>query len=64
MSLTYNPIAAGRTYTPQGSTDLAGNTYSNLTTVSGPQTNGSQVTITDLNATSSNEFYRVRISLP
>ncbi len=64
MSLMFNPVASGRTYTVQGSTNLTGGAYSDLTPISGPQTNGYQVTITDTSATQSNKFYRVRISLP
>ncbi len=64
MSLIFNPVASGRTYTAQGSTNLTGGAYSDLTPISGPQTNGYQVTVTDMNATHSNKFYRVRISLP
>ena len=64
MILTFSPVASGRTYAAQGGADPVGGSYSNLTAVSGPQTNGNQVTITDLNATPANKFYRVRISLP
>jgi 1,4-alpha-glucan branching enzyme len=64
MSLTFKPIANGRTYTTQGSASPSGGSFSDLTSTSGPQTNGNQVTITDLNAAPSNEFYRIRISYP
>ncbi|HUJ09103.1 MAG TPA: LamG-like jellyroll fold domain-containing protein [Verrucomicrobiae bacterium] len=62
--LTFSPVADGRTYTAQSSDDLTGGSYNDLTNIGGPQTNGNQVTITDLSATQSNEFYRLHISLP
>ena len=64
MNLMFSPLAAGRTYTVQSSTDLVSVAYSDLTDINGPVTNGSQVTVTDLNATQTNNFYRVHISLP
>jgi hypothetical protein len=64
MTLKFNPAASGRTYTAQGSPSPSGDSYSDLSSISGPQTNGYQVTITDLNAATSNEFYRIRISFP
>jgi hypothetical protein len=64
MSLAGNPLATGRTYTVQFNTDLLSGTYTNLTGFTGPQTNGNQLAITDLNAGPSNKFYRVRISFP
>ena len=63
-NLIYNPVVAGRTYTVQSNTNLVGGVYTNLTASSGPQTNGTQATVTDLNATQSTKFYRVHISLP
>jgi hypothetical protein len=38
--------------------------YSNLTTISGLQSNGTQATVTDLSATQTSRFYRAHISLP
>jgi beta-glucanase (GH16 family) len=64
MNLIFSPLAAGRTYTPQFSTDLVGGLWTPLPSIGGPVTNGNQVTITDLNATESNKFYRIDISLP
>ena len=63
-NLTFTPVAAGRTYTLQGTTDLVNSAFADLLSVSDPLTNGNQVTITDLDASSSNEFYRVHISFP
>ncbi len=63
-NLLYNPIAAGRTYTVQVNTNLVGGVYTNLTSFSGPTTNITQAAVTDLAATKTNEFYRIRISYP
>jgi hypothetical protein len=63
-NLLFSPIATGRTYTVEFRTNLVSGGYSALPDFSGPQTNGNQVTITDLTATQSSKFYRVRISLP
>ena len=63
-NLIYNPVAAGRTYTPQFTTNLVGAVWSTLATISGPQTNVDQVTVTDLSATQTQKFYRIDISLP
>ncbi len=63
-NLLYNPVALGRTYTPQFSVDLASGAWTQLTGFAGPATNGGQVTITDLNATQSNKFYRIHITYP
>ena len=62
--LTFFPVADGRTYTPVFSTDLSPDGWTPLTGYDGPVTNGSQVTITDLDATQSNKFYRIRITYP
>jgi len=63
-NLMYSPVAGGRTYTVQSSTNMVGGVYPNLGGFSGPVTNGSQVTVTDTNAVQSNKFYRVHITLP
>ncbi len=63
-NLTYNPVAAGRTYTVQWNTSPAGAGFANLPAFSGPITNGTQVTVTDTNAILPNKFYRMQISLP
>lgn len=62
-SLTYGPIAAGRTYAPQFRTNLVSGNWAALT-FSGPTTNNNQVTITDPNATQTTRFYRIGISFP
>lgn len=64
QNLLYNPVAIGRTYTVQFNTGMLTNGWSSLGGYGGPVTNGSQVTVTDLNATQTNKFYRVSITLP
>ena len=63
-NLLFDPVALGRTYAPQFSVDLVSGLWSQLTGFAGPVTNGNQVTITDLNATQSNKFYRIHITYP
>ncbi len=63
-NLFFNPLALGRTYTPQFSTDLVGGVWLPLPLYSGPFTNGNQVTITDTNVFKPQEFYRIDISYP
>jgi hypothetical protein len=60
----FGPVLAGRTYTPQFSTDLVSGVWLPLTTFTGPVTNGNQVSITDTNATQPVKFYRIDISRP
>jgi len=62
--LIFNPIATGRTYTPQSCTDLMSGAWTTLTGCGGPATNIDQVSITDTNAIEPNKFYRIDISLP
>ena len=62
--LLFNPEVSGRTYTAESRTDLVSGSYVALTGFSGPVTNVNQVTVTDLNATQPNKFYRIHISLP
>jgi hypothetical protein len=63
-NLIFNPLATGRTYTTQFTTNLVGTTYATLPGIGGPTTNGTEVTVTDLNAVEKQKFYRIRISLP
>lgn len=63
-NLIYNPIATGRTYTVQYRTNLVSGVYTNLAAFSGPVTNITQATVTDLGATNQAKFYRIDISLP
>lgn len=63
-NLIYNPIAGGRTYTPQFVTSLVGAVWSTLSTTSNPTTNGNQVAVTDTGASQPVKFYRIHISLP
>ncbi|HEX3720733.1 MAG TPA: hypothetical protein VH595_22515 [Verrucomicrobiae bacterium] len=62
-NLVFGPIAAGRTYTPQVETNLSSTGWTPLAALPAV-TNGSQVTFTDTNASSQQEFYRINISLP
>src|ERR1017187_8031595 len=62
--LTFNPLASGRTYTPQFSTDLVNGVWLPLPVYSGPLTNGNQVAISDTNAVGPQEFYRIDITYP
>jgi hypothetical protein len=61
-NLTFNPWARGRTYSPQFTTDLVEGVWLPLPGYTGPVTNGNQVTITDIDAIGSQEFYRIDIS--
>jgi PKD repeat protein len=63
-NLMFNPLATGRTYTPQFSTDLVNDSWSPLPGYAGPVTNGGQVTITDTNAVGPQKFYRIDITYP
>ncbi len=63
-NLVYDPVVTGRVYTVQSSTNLISGGYSNLPTIGMLQTNGTQVTATDTNATQAYKFYRVDIALP
>lgn len=62
--LIFKPWASGRTYTPQFRTNLGGAAFAPLTNASVPATNGTEITITDLNATEPQKFYRIQISTP
>ena len=64
VNLMFNPVASGRTYTPQFKTDMVSGVWTQLTGYAGPVIIGNQGTITDLNAVLSNEFYRIDISAP
>ena len=63
-NLVFQPWASGRIYEPLFTTGPIGGTYAPLSGLGGPTTNGSQVTITDLNATQQLKFYRLQITLP
>jgi hypothetical protein len=63
-NIFFHPLALGRTYTPQFSTNLVGGVWLPLTTYTGLLTNGNQVTITDTDPIPPQEFYRLEISLP
>ncbi len=62
--LVFQPITEGRTYTVESTSNLVTVSYFDLTNLSAPQTNGTQVTIQDLGATQELKVYRVRISKP
>jgi hypothetical protein len=65
-TVSYSPLAGGRTYTVQANTNLAGGAYATLTGFTGPVTNGSatQASVVDTNAALPTKFYRVQISQP
>jgi hypothetical protein len=65
-NLFFTPLALGRTYTPQFTTNLVSGIWLPLTTYVGPVTNnsGTQVSIIDTNPIPPQEFYRIGISLP
>lgn len=62
-NLVFSPRVAGRTYTPQYSVDLNVPGWDDLGGFSVLDA-GPQRTVTDLNATETNKFYRVRVTLP
>jgi hypothetical protein len=62
-NLLYEPVEVERNYTVEFSLNLIGAVYTNLTGFSGPTTNGSQATVTDMGATQTDKFYRIGISL-
>ena len=64
QNLLFNPLASGREYTPQYSTDLVNGIWLPLVGYSGPLTNGNKVTITDPSAVPPQKFYRLSISYP
>ena len=62
--LVFLPWASARTYTPEFRTNLTVGAYAALAGYGGPQTNSTEVSITDLNATEAGKFYRIRITYP
>ena len=64
QNLLFNPLAYGREYTPQYSTDLVNGIWLPLVGYSGPLTNGNKVTIIDPSAVPPQKFYRLSISYP
>jgi hypothetical protein len=63
-NLLFNPVADGRTYTPEFTTNVVGTAYATLPGIGGPTTNGYQVTVTDPNATERQKSYRIHITYP
>jgi PKD repeat protein len=63
FSFQFTPVVAGRAYTPQFCTNLVSGVWLPLTGYNGPVINGAQATITDLNVTQPNKFYRLAVSL-
>ena len=61
-SLQFNPLASGRTYTPQFKTNLVSGVWLPLTDYAGPVTNGIQITMTDTDGIDPQKFYRIDIS--
>ena len=64
VDILFSPIVAGRIYSPQFCTNLAGATWLPLMTVNVLKTNGNQITVTDTNAFGPEKFYRISIALP
>ncbi len=62
-NLVFSPRVAGRTYTAQYKLDLNAPGWNDLTGFTSLDA-GQQRTITDLNATETNKFYQVRITMP
>lgn len=60
MKVNFSPRLDGRTYTVKASTSLAAGSWSPLVSMSTTD-NGSERTVTDLNATGTKKFYRVDI---
>jgi hypothetical protein len=65
-NLLFTPLALGRTYTPEFSTDLTSGVWLPLSTYLGPLTNNNrtQASVIDTNPIPPREFYRIQISLP
>ena len=63
-TLTWTPLTIGRTYTPEYRTNLTFGSYAALAGYSGPQTNSTQVSATDVNAVEASKFYHIKISYP
>jgi hypothetical protein len=63
-NLIFSPRWTDRTYTPVFRTNLvSGASWTNLTSIS-TSDNGSERTVTDLDATGNSKFYRIQISNP
>jgi PKD repeat protein len=63
FTFQFSPVVAGRLYTPQFCTNLVSGAWFPLANYSGPTTNATVATITDLDPIRPNEFYRISISL-
>ena len=64
VNLVFGPVMPGRAYTPLFCTNLLNAVWAPFTTATPPVTNGVQVTLTDTNATQTQGFYQINISLP
>lgn len=62
--LIFSPLANGRTYIVESNAYHGKGNYAGLGSFSGPQTNGQQVSVTDLSAIGTQMFYRVHIIYP
>ena len=60
-NLQFNPLANGRIYTPQFSTDLVSGVWQQLMGYAGPVTNGSQIAMIDTDGIDPQKFYRIGI---
>jgi len=64
MRIQYGPIAEGRVYTVNYATSLVNLAWSPLTTMDTPQTNDTDVVVTDLEAGDAFKIYQLEITLP
>jgi hypothetical protein len=62
--VAYGPVMAGNTYILLSSTDLTTGAWLPLTSLTGWQTNGTQISVTDCDPNRPRKFYRVQISSP
>jgi Chitobiase/beta-hexosaminidase C-terminal domain len=64
IRLIYGPVTGGYSYTLLSSANLAGGSWSPPGTLTGWQTNGNQISVSDNNINQLQKFYRVQISSP
>jgi hypothetical protein len=62
--ITFSPLAPGRSYLPQFTTNLTSRIWLPLTSYTTPVIQNTAVTITDTNAVQPQKFYRLILSLP
>ena len=64
MNLIFSPLVSGRTYTITATSSLSADAHWSAINASAPTDSGDQRTITDLDATGPEKFYRVEITNP